>query len=65
MAPGAVGFATKQEAAEIWRVSVRTVDRLIAAGRIPFGRIGKSVRLRLSDVLAFPAMDANFTSPKA
>ncbi len=42
---------TRLELAELLRVSVRTVDRMIAAGEIPVRRVrGKAVRFLRSDV---------------
>ena len=42
---------TRVEFAQALRVSVRTVDRMIAAGEIRVRRVrGKAVRIRLSDV---------------
>lgn len=42
---------TRLELAELLRVSVRTVDRMIAAGEIPVRRVrGRAVRFLRSDV---------------
>ena len=47
----APGCVTRFELAELLRVSVRTVDRMIAAGEIRVRRIrGKAVRFLRSDV---------------
>ena len=42
---------TLAEAAASLRLSKRTVSRLIADGRVPALRVGKSLRLRRSDLL--------------
>ncbi len=42
----------RDEVAAILRVSIRTVDRLIADGELPASRVGRSVRVNRSDVLA-------------
>ncbi|MDA8253371.1 MAG: helix-turn-helix domain-containing protein [Rhodospirillales bacterium] len=36
---------TLQEVAERWRVSTKTIQRLIAAGRLRAVRIGRNIRL--------------------
>ena len=41
---------TRQEAADLLVISVRTLDRLTKVGRIACRRIGRSVRYRLSDL---------------
>ena len=42
----------REEAAEILRVSVRTVDRLIEDGNLPASKVGRAVRIDRADVLA-------------
>ena len=42
---------TRAEVARYLRVSDRTVSRLIHAGKLPAARIGRSVRIRQSDLL--------------
>jgi excisionase family DNA binding protein len=42
---------TKKEIAPRLRVGPRTVDEWMRKGRIPFLKLGKSVRFRWSDVL--------------
>jgi len=42
---------TKKELAPHLRVGTRTVDQWMRKGRIPFLKIGKTVRFRLPDVL--------------
>ncbi|MFP5328081.1 MAG: helix-turn-helix domain-containing protein [Acidimicrobiia bacterium] len=49
-APEQAGFMTVNEVASLLRVSNMTVYRLITAGEIPAARIGKSYRIRRSDV---------------
>ena len=46
---------TKAEAAARLGVSVRTVERLVAAGRLPLVRVEGAPRLRVADVEAFVA----------
>ena len=46
-------FLTVQEVAELMRVSTMTVYRLIKAGDLRAARIGRSLRLRDSEVQAF------------
>jgi excisionase family DNA binding protein len=42
---------TKQDVARRLKCSTRTVDAYMAAGRIPFIKIGRTVRFRWSDVI--------------
>ena len=49
-APEQAGFMTVNEVASLLRVSNMTVYRLITAGEIPAARIGKSYRIRRTDV---------------
>ena len=44
---------TKAEAAERLAVSVRTVERLITAGRLPLVHVEGAARLRVADVEAY------------
>ena len=46
-------FLTVPELAARWRISDRTVQRLIKRGALPHLRIGRQVRLGLDDILAF------------
>jgi excisionase family DNA binding protein len=46
-------LVTKAEAAERLGVSVRTVERLVAAGRLPLVHVEHAARLRVSDLEAF------------
>lgn len=41
---------TLQEVAERWQVSTKTIQRLIAAGRLHPVRIGRKIRLHPSDI---------------
>jgi excisionase family DNA binding protein len=45
------GLLRKPELAKNLAISKRTLDVWMRAGRIPFLKVGKSVRFRLSDVL--------------
>lgn len=42
----------KPETANRLKISTRTLDQWMRAGRVPFLKIGKTVRFRWSDVLA-------------
>jgi excisionase family DNA binding protein len=44
---------TKPEAAERLGVSIRTVERLVASGRLPQLHVGRAARLRVSDLEAY------------
>jgi excisionase family DNA binding protein len=46
-----VGLLRKRELAPQLGISKRTLDVWMAQGRVPFLKIGRSVRFRLSDVL--------------
>lgn len=43
---------TTEEAAALLRVSVKTVYRLVAAGRLPGRKVGRSWRFHRSDLVA-------------
>jgi len=45
------GLLSKRGLAPKLQISTRTVDDWMRKGRIPFLKIGKAVRFRLSDVL--------------
>jgi excisionase family DNA binding protein len=45
------GLLRKRELAEKLAISKRTLDVWMQKGRIPFLKVGRSVRFRLSDVL--------------
>ena len=44
------GFTTIRELAERLKVNMETVRRLIKKGELPIYKIGKAVRIRLTDV---------------
>jgi excisionase family DNA binding protein len=46
-----VGLLRKRELAEKLAISKRTLEVWMAKGRIPFLKVGRSVRFRLADVL--------------
>lgn len=46
-------LVTKAEAAERLGVSVRTIERLVAAGRLPLVHVERLARFRVSDLEAF------------
>jgi len=50
---GRTQFLTVAEVADLMRVSTMTVYRLIKAGELPAARVGKSYRIRESDVDAY------------
>jgi excisionase family DNA binding protein len=51
---------TKSEAAEQLGVSVRTIERLISAGRLPLVHVEGAARVRVTDLGAFvQGLDAN------
>lgn len=53
-AHGPTEFLTVAEAAALWRVSVRTLRRRIAAGEVPHIRIGRQVRIPRAGVVREP-----------
>jgi excisionase family DNA binding protein len=46
-------LVTKAEAAERLSVSVRTIERLVAAGRLPLVHVESAARFRVSDLEAY------------
>jgi excisionase family DNA binding protein len=46
-------LVTKGEAAERLSVSVRTIERLVAAGRLPLVHVERAARFRVSDLEAY------------
>jgi excisionase family DNA binding protein len=46
-------FLSSDELADRWQVSTRTVKRLVDRRQIHFVRIGRQIRFKLSDVLAY------------
>jgi excisionase family DNA binding protein len=59
MAPGLDRLISKQEAADIWGVSVRTLEREINSGRITKQKVRGCVRLRFSQVLHLAGLNLN------
>jgi excisionase family DNA binding protein len=56
LAPAAISspaVLTIAEAAQLMRISVRTVRRLVTAGELSAVRIGRSIRFRRADVEGF------------
>ena len=51
--PSPERFWTTRQIAERWLVSARTVRRLIEAGELRAHRMGKQIRIRLADLLAY------------
>jgi excisionase family DNA binding protein len=45
------GLLTKRDLASRLQISIRTLDDWMRSGRVPFLKIGKSVRFRWDDVL--------------
>lgn len=47
-----IELLTKKEVASFWRVTTRTIDRLISQGKIPFVKLpgGRSIRFRATDL---------------
>jgi excisionase family DNA binding protein len=52
-APAFERFWTPKQIAERWLVSSRTVRRLIEAGELRACRMGKQIRIRHADLLAY------------
>lgn len=55
-------WVSVKTAAEHFELSTRTIERLVAAGRVPVLQLGRANRVRLSDVEAtatyYPAVTA-------
>jgi excisionase family DNA binding protein len=51
--PSPERFWTPRQIGERWLVSPRTVRRLIAAGELRACRMGKQIRIRHADLLAY------------
>jgi excisionase family DNA binding protein len=51
----APSFLTVKELVARWKMSTRSIGRMIAAGRLPVHRIGRLVRIALVDVVLFEA----------
>lgn len=45
-----INFMTKQEAAQLLRVSIRTVSNWIKRGELPVLRLGRTIRICESDL---------------
>ncbi len=43
-------YLTKIEVAQLFKLSTRTIDSWIAQGRLPYYRIGRTIRFRRSDI---------------
>jgi excisionase family DNA binding protein len=54
---------SKREAAEIMGVSVRTIEREVAAGKLPRSRVRGCVRFRLSDVFRIAGFNSHPVRP--
>lgn len=61
--PGYGQMVSKQEAANAWGVSVRTIERLISAGKLRKYKIAGCVRLQLADVLRFAGIEPQMQQP--
>ncbi|MGN6503137.1 MAG: helix-turn-helix domain-containing protein, partial [Pseudolysinimonas sp.] len=48
-------FLTREDVAEMLKVSTRTVDRYIDSGSLPASKVGRLVRVRRADFDAFTA----------
>lgn len=57
MQPTNKTFLTVGELAARWSVSKRSVERLIRTGRLETTKIGRAVRIALTEVLRFEAMN--------
>lgn len=53
---------SKQQAADILSVSVRTIERMISNGKLTIQKVMGCVRLRLSQVLQYAGIDNPLTS---
>jgi len=47
-----IELLTKKEVANFWRVTTRTIDRLVSQGKLPFVRLpgGRTIRFRATDL---------------
>lgn len=54
-----VNLLTKDDVAEALKVSVRTVDRFVKAGRLRPIRVGRAVRFQWCDVAEFLARSSD------
>lgn len=53
--PSVEVFLTAHELAQRWRCSGETLKRRRRSGQLPAYKLGRSVRFKLADVLAFEA----------
>jgi excisionase family DNA binding protein len=53
MARESTDVLTADEAAKYLRVSLKTLYRLVAAGKVPGQKVGRSWRFRKTDLVAF------------
>ena len=44
---------TRAELATRWKVSVKTIDREIRRHLVPYIRVGRQIRFKLADILAY------------
>lgn len=63
MPPETDRLITKREAAKIVGFSVKWVERRIGEGVLKAQKMGRSVRLRLSDVLKFAGIESEIIHP--
>lgn len=60
-AAGAVPWVSIATAAGAFEVSIRTIQRMVAAGAVPVLKIGRATRVRVSDIekacTLFPAVE--------
>jgi len=56
--PTGESYSTKQEVANVFSVTTRTVDAWMRDGKIPYFKIGRTVRFSLSDIRAY--LEQNF-----
>jgi len=48
-----IEFTTRRELAARWLKSIETIKRMEKAGLLPAFKIGRDVRYRMADILAF------------
>lgn len=53
MTEGSPDVLTAEEAAQYLRVSLKTLYRLVSAGKVPGQRVGRAWRFRKADLVAF------------
>ncbi len=63
LASGVDRLICKKEASKIFGFSVKWVERRIAEGTLKAHKFGRSVRLRLSDVLEFARIESEIIPP--